>query len=241
MVPSPWQATSWVIVMVEPERWQVSADAAEVYESCFVPAIFGAWAGPVADAAGIRAGARSSMLAVGPACSPARPIGGSGTKVRLLVLILMRGCWRSRRELGRTSNGDEAMRRHFPSRIRVSTSWSASSRSCTFRTGWPPPRDVAHARARGRLAVAAWAPIDHARGYQILVEIAVRQCGREAADVLAAPFVLGDKAELAVLSTAASRGPRFVSMRVRSGFHLYRSSSASRSKARPWLGWLATM
>jgi hypothetical protein len=51
----------------------------------------------------------------------------------------------------------------------------------------------------GRLAVAAWAPIDHARGYQILVEIAVRQRGREAADVLAAPFVLGDKAELAKL------------------------------------------
>jgi SAM-dependent methyltransferase len=51
----------------------------------------------------------------------------------------------------------------------------------------------------GRLAVAAWAPIDHARGYQILVDLAVRQCGREAADVLAAPFVLGDQAELAKL------------------------------------------
>jgi hypothetical protein len=38
-----------------------------------------------------------------------------------------------------------------------------------------------------------------ARGYQILVDIAVRQCGREAADVLAAPFVLGDPAELAKL------------------------------------------
>jgi SAM-dependent methyltransferase len=45
-----------VILMAEPERWQVSTDAAEVYESCFVPAIFGAWAGPVADAAGIRRG-----------------------------------------------------------------------------------------------------------------------------------------------------------------------------------------
>jgi ubiquinone/menaquinone biosynthesis C-methylase UbiE len=42
--------------MAGPERWQVSTDAAEVYESCFVPAIFGAWASPVADAAGIRAG-----------------------------------------------------------------------------------------------------------------------------------------------------------------------------------------
>jgi SAM-dependent methyltransferase len=51
----------------------------------------------------------------------------------------------------------------------------------------------------GRLAVAAWASIDHARGYQILVDIAVRHCGREAAEVLAAPFVLGDQAELAKL------------------------------------------
>jgi ubiquinone/menaquinone biosynthesis C-methylase UbiE len=45
-----------VILMAEPERWQVSTDAAEVYESCFVPAIFGAWASPVADAAGLGRG-----------------------------------------------------------------------------------------------------------------------------------------------------------------------------------------
>jgi hypothetical protein len=51
----------------------------------------------------------------------------------------------------------------------------------------------------GCLAMAAWAPIEHARGYQILVEIAERQCGRDAADVLAAPFVLGDEVELAKL------------------------------------------
>ena len=47
--------------------------------------------------------------------------------------------------------------------------------------------------------MAAWAPIDHARGYQILVDIALRRCGREAADVLAAPFVLGDQVKLAKL------------------------------------------
>jgi hypothetical protein len=56
-----------VILMAEPERWQVSTDAAEVYASCFVPAIFGAW----------------------------------------------------------------ATRPRFLSRMRVSTSWSASSRSCS--------------------------------------------------------------------------------------------------------------
>jgi SAM-dependent methyltransferase len=52
---------------------------------------------------------------------------------------------------------------------------------------------------QGRLAIAAWAHIGHARGYQILVDVVARRCGREAADVLAAPFVLGDRAELATL------------------------------------------
>lgn len=51
----------------------------------------------------------------------------------------------------------------------------------------------------GRLAVAAWAPLGRAPGYQILVDIATRQCGGQAASVLAAPFVLGDRAELAKL------------------------------------------
>jgi SAM-dependent methyltransferase len=51
----------------------------------------------------------------------------------------------------------------------------------------------------GRLAVAVWAPLDRARGYQILVDITTRQCGGEAANVLAAPFVLGDQTELAKL------------------------------------------
>ena len=47
--------------------------------------------------------------------------------------------------------------------------------------------------------MAAWAPIEHARGYQVLADVAARQYGRAAADVLAAPFVLGDQAELAEL------------------------------------------
>jgi hypothetical protein len=52
---------------------------------------------------------------------------------------------------------------------------------------------------RGRLVIAVWASIDRARGCQILVDIAARQCGREAAGVLAAPFVLGGQAEFAKL------------------------------------------
>jgi hypothetical protein len=51
----------------------------------------------------------------------------------------------------------------------------------------------------GRLAVAAWASIDRAPGLQILVDVAARLCGGEAAGVLSAPFVLGNQGELAKL------------------------------------------
>lgn len=42
--------------MAGTEAWQVSTAAAEVYEASFVPAIFGAWAVRVADAAEIASG-----------------------------------------------------------------------------------------------------------------------------------------------------------------------------------------
>jgi SAM-dependent methyltransferase len=54
-------------------------------------------------------------------------------------------------------------------------------------------------RSGGRLAVATWAPLGRARGYQKLVDVTTRLCGGAEADVLAAPFALGDQAELAEL------------------------------------------
>ena len=55
----------------------------------------------------------------------------------------------------------------------------------------------------GRLAVGVWGPFERATGYVALTEIAERRCGRAAADVLTAPFVLGDRDELIGLFTAA--------------------------------------
>jgi SAM-dependent methyltransferase len=186
--------------MAKPERWQVSTDAAEVYESCFVPAIFGAWAGLVAESAGIRTG--NAVLEVGCgtgvlAREALRRVGQEGHVVGLdlnegMLAVAARTepkiDWRQ---------GDAASLpfedaifdvvisqfalMYFPDRV--------ASLSEMWRTLAPG----------GRLSIAAWAPIHHARGYQILVDIASRQCGREAANVLAAPFVIGDRAELAKL------------------------------------------
>jgi SAM-dependent methyltransferase len=188
------------MLMAEPERWQVSMDAAEVYESCFVPAIFAAWAGPVADAAGITTGDKVLDVGCGTGVLAREALGRIGQEGQVVGLDLNEGMlavaartepkieWRQ---------GDAARLPFKDASFDVVVSQFAlmffPDRVAALSEMW---RTLAPA---GHLAVAVWAPIEHARGYRILVDIAARQCGDDAAGVLAAPFVLGDQAELAKL------------------------------------------
>ena len=186
--------------MTEPERWQVSTDAAEVYESCFVPAIFGAWAGPVTDAAAIESGDKILDVACGTGVLAREALRRTGPDGQVVGLDLNEGMlavaartepaieWR-RGDAGSLPFADSG----FDAVVSQFALMYFADREAALREMW---RVLAPG---GRLAVAAWAAIEHARGYQILVDIAVRQSGPEAADVLAAPFVLGDRAELAEL------------------------------------------
>jgi SAM-dependent methyltransferase len=188
------------IVMAESERWQVSTDAAEVYESCFVPAIFGAWAGPVAEAASIGTGQRVLDVGCGTGVLAREALERVGHEGQVVGLDLNEGMlavaartepridWRPGDAVSlpfEDMSFDVVLSQfalmYFPDRV------------ASVREMW---RVLAPG---GRLAVAVWAPIDRARGYELLVDVAARHCGREAADVLAAPFVLGDRAELAEL------------------------------------------
>ncbi len=190
--------------MAEPERWQVSTDAAEVYESCFVPAIFAAWAGPVADAAGIRTGNKVLDVGCGTGVLARAALGRVGPEGRVVGLDLNEGMLavaaRSEPRI-EWRRGDAASLPFKDASFDVVASQFAlmffPDRVACLRQMW---RTLAPG---GRLAVAVWAPLDRARGYQMLVDIAARQCGREAAGVLAAPFVLGDQARLAALFAAA--------------------------------------
>jgi SAM-dependent methyltransferase len=186
--------------MAEPERWQVSTHAAEVYESCFVPAIFGAWARPVADAAGIRMGNKVLDVGCGTgvlAREALRRVGQAGHVVGLDLNEGMLAVAARTEPKIEWRRGDAASLPFEDASFDIVVSQFAlmyfPDRVNSLTEMW---RILVPG---GRLAVAVWARIARARGYQILMDIAARRCGAEAAGVLAAPFVVGDQAELAKL------------------------------------------
>jgi len=190
--------------MAKPERRQVSTDAAEFYEFYVVPAVLGPWASPVSDAVRIEAGNRVLDVACGTGALAREALTRVGQQGQVVGLDLDEGMlavaartepkveWRQG-DAGALPFEDESFDvvvsqfalMYFPDRVTA------------LREMW---RVLV---PNGRLAVATWASIDRARGYRILAEIATKHCEPEVADMLAAPHVLGDKAQLAELFVEA--------------------------------------
>jgi len=204
--------------MAEPERWQVSTDAAEVYESCFVPAIFGTWAGPVADAAGIRRGDKALDVGCGTGVLAREALRRVGQEGQVVGLDLNEGMlavaartepnveWRQ---------GDAASLPFGDASFDVVVSQFAlmyfPDRTVSLREMW---RTLAPG---GRLAVASWAPIDHARGYEILVASPSDNAGvRQQTCWQRRSSSAIQQSSASSMPTAASRGQRLPSTRVRS-------------------------
>ncbi|WP_369258388.1 class I SAM-dependent methyltransferase [Geodermatophilus amargosae] len=190
--------------MTERESWQVSGTAAEVYERCFVPAIFGRWAPQLVAAARVSSadrvldvGCGTGVLARAAADRVADEAQVTGLDVNEGMLAVARRIrpgvdWRQ---------GDAAALPFPDDAFDVVVSQFA----LMF---FPDPVAAVREMRRvlepdGRLAVAVWGPHERATGYVVLTGIAERRCGRAAADVLTAPFVLGDRDALVGVFRAA--------------------------------------
>ena len=110
------------------ETFQLSVEAAEVYESQFVPALFAEWAPHLVTAAGVAPGQAVLDVACGTgvvARAAADRIGGQG---RVVGLDLNEGMLTVAGRLRPTSSGARATRPPCRSRPGRSTSSSASRR-----------------------------------------------------------------------------------------------------------------
>lgn len=195
--------------MVDQESWQVSQDAAEVYERCFVPAIFGQWASRMVDIAQVASGDRILDVGCGTGVL-ARVAADRVGDDRVTGLDLnegMLGVARRLRPQFDWCQGDAVALPFADASYDVVMSQFALM---YFGDRVAALKEMMRVlRPGGRLAVAVWDSYERATGYKILTEIVQRRCGK-AADILKAPFALGNKEMLLTLCRNAGIGDAVV-------------------------------
>lgn len=189
---------------------QVSTNAAEIYDTFFVPALFGEWAGPLCQAAGIAPGQHVIDVACGSgattraACAAA---GRSGKVVGLdrndgMLAVARKRCPEARFVEARA----EAM--PFPDD-------GFDAVLCQFGLMFFDDRFAALcemrriARPGACVALSVWDRAETSPGYARMIALLDRLFGPGVADALRAPFVLGERADLVdILSRAGMADAR---------------------------------
>lgn len=187
-------------------RGQVRASAAEIYDEFFVPALFGAWAPRVLDAAGVRRGMRVLDVACGTgvlARSAAERVGAGavvGLDVNPGMLAVARRHhaaidWREGRaeKLPFEDASFDAVLSQFGLMF-------FDDRGAALREMWRV------LRPGGRLAVAVWDSLERTPGYAAMTALLRRLFGEEIAGALRAPYCLGDTRELTGMLEQAGIG-----------------------------------
>lgn len=172
-------------------------DAAKAYEALFVPALFGPWAPRVAQAADIRPGQRALDIACGTGvlARAVRAISGAGYVAGLdpnpgMLAVA------NEIEPGVDWRRGVAESLPFPD-------CSFDAVVSQFGLMFFEDRKLAVREAvrvlvpEGRLAVAVWDKLANVPAYAAEASLLERVAGQQAADAVRAPFVLGDRADLA--------------------------------------------
>lgn len=176
---------------------QVAESAAQVYDSFFVPALFGQWPDRVLPAVGVREGmsvldvgcgtgvaARTALDLVGPSGSV------TGVDLNPGMLDVARGhtsaiSWveGAAEDLPFDSGAFDAVVSQFALMFFADRQAAMGEMARVARPG-------------GAVAVVTWAGLDTTPGYAAMVDLLDRLFGPERAEALRAPFVLGTAEEV---------------------------------------------
>jgi SAM-dependent methyltransferase len=179
------------------ERGQVAADAAQVYERFFVPALFGQWPERLLEEAGVGAGDRVLDVGCGTgvlARAAASTVGATGYVAGIDPNPGMLSVARRAVEPVEWFEGAaEELRFEDGSFDRVLSQFALMF----FEDRVAGLREMGRVlRPGGRVAVATWGSLDTTPGYAAMVDLLRPLFGEAAADALTAPFVLGDPDDL---------------------------------------------
>ncbi|MGI9591128.1 MAG: methyltransferase domain-containing protein [Myxococcota bacterium] len=179
---------------------QVTSSAAEVYDEFFLPALFAAWPPHVVAAAQIRPGMRVVDVACGTgvltiqAAEAASP-GGVAVGVDLnpgMLAVARRKApeldWREAPAEALPLDSDD-----FDAALSQFGLMFFQDRSAAIREMWRILRPGGH------LAIAVWDSLENTPGYSAITRLLARLFGDEIAELLRAPYALGDTSRLAHL------------------------------------------
>lgn len=182
---------------------QTQIDAAHAYEALFVPALFGQWAPKVADGARVRPGQRVLDVGCGTgivAREIALRVGSGG---RVVGIDPSPGMLAVAEELAPAVEWRQGVAESLPFPDESFEAVVSQFALMFFDDRRLALREMLRVLAPGgRLAVAVWDALDKMPAYASEVALLERMAGRQAADALRAPFVLGSRDDLATLFSA---------------------------------------
>ncbi len=194
-------------------RYVMSAEAAEFYESTFVPALFGTWARRLVDAADVKPGERVLDVACGTgvvARTVADRVGAAGSVVGVDLNATMLAVARRIRPDLRWQTGDAGALPFGDGSFDVVLSQAALM---FFGDRVAALREMGRVTGEtGRVAVQVPGRLAASPGYLALAEVIARHAGPQARDLLGAYFAVGEPDLLTRLFDAAGlRIDRFTS------------------------------
>lgn len=192
------------------ERGQVTSSAAEIYESFFVPALFGQFCEPVLDHAGVGRGERVLDVGCGTgvlARAAARRVGTTGT---VAAVDPNDGMLAVARRTGPAVDWRSGSAESLPFADRTFDHVVAQFAAMFFTDRAAAVGEMSRvAVSGGTVTIATWSALDRAPGYAALVALIEHELGLAAADALRAPFVLGQPDDVRRLLDPVGSDPRF--------------------------------
>jgi SAM-dependent methyltransferase len=185
-------------------KGQVVRSAAEVYEEFFVPALFGQWAGPIVDAAGVKPGDAILDVACGTGVVAREAANRLGETGRVVGLDCNDGMLAVARRIAPNVDWRLGQAEALPFEDET-----FDAATCQFALMFFEDRIAALKemwrvlKPGGRLAIATWDRLEHSPGYAAMVALLQRLFGTRAADALRAPFVIGEPELLIALAGEA--------------------------------------
>ena len=183
---------------------QAQIDAANAYEALFVPALFGQWAPQVADAAQIQPGQRVLDVACGTGILAREIASRIGSVGRVVGIDPSPGMVAVAKQLAPAIEWREGVAESLPFPDQSFEAVVSQFGLMFFTDRRQALREMLRVLTPGgRLAVAVWDSLDNIPAYASEVALLERTAGQQGADALRAPFVLGNRKDLATLFSEA--------------------------------------